>query len=57
MHFGLGLWVDLRGVVAVDGDAGVGAGFSGVAHDGGERGVGGRRSGIGLLSGRGEVIV
>jgi hypothetical protein len=55
VHFGLGLGVDLRGVVAVDGDAGVGAGFSGVAHDGGERGVG-RRLEVILLGG-GELVV
>lgn len=48
----------LRGVAAVDGDAGVGAGFSGVAHDVGERGVGGWRVEIGLLlSCGGELVV
>jgi hypothetical protein len=56
VHFGLGLRGHLRGVVAVDGDAGVGAGFSGAAHDGGERGVGGRLE-MGLLSGGGELVV
>ena len=57
VHFGLRPG-HLRGVAAVDGDAGVGAGFSGVAHDVGERGVGGRRVKMSLLllSG-GEVVV
>lgn len=55
MHFGLGLGVDLRGFVAVDGDAGVGAGFSGATHDVGERGVGGRFE-MSLLSGGGLVV-
>lgn len=55
VHFGLGLGVDLRSVVAVDGNAGVGAGFSGATHDVGERGVGGR-FGMSLLSGGGLVV-
>ena len=40
----------LGGVGARDRDAGVGAGFSGVAHDGGEGGVG-RLLEVGLVSG------
>ena len=52
VHFGLGLRSHLRGVVAVDGDAGVGAGFSGATHDVGERGVVGRFE-VSLLSGGG----
>ena len=56
VHFGLRPG-HLRGVAAVDGDAGVGAGFSGVAHDVGERGVWGRRVEIGLLSGSGGKVV
>ena len=61
-HFGavvvhFGLWPGhLRGVVAVDGDAGVGAGFSGATHDVGKRSVCGRVE-MGLLSGSGELIV
>jgi len=46
----------LRGVVAVDGDAGVGAGFSGATHDVGERGVVGRFE-VSLLSGGGGGLV
>ena len=53
VHFGLGLRSHLRGVVAVDGDAGVGAGFSGAAHDVGKRGV----DGMSLLSCGGELVV
>lgn len=59
MDFGLGLGSHLRGVGAVDGDAGVGARFSGATHDGGERRVGGRLE-MGLLGGGGgggELVV
>lgn len=55
VHFGLRPG-HLRGVAAVDGDAGVGAGFSGVAHDVGERGVGGRRVEIDLVSCGGGLV-
>ena len=56
MHFGLRPG-HLRGVGAGDGDAGVGAGFSGVAHDVGERGVGRGRVEMGVLSGGGGELV
>ena len=56
MHFGLRPG-HLRGVGAGDGDAGVGAGFSGVAHDVGERGIGRGRVEMGVLSGGGGELV
>jgi hypothetical protein len=54
VHFGLRL-LHLRAVVAWAGDAGVGAGFSGAAHDGGEVGFGGRLK-VGFLSGDGLAL-
>jgi hypothetical protein len=50
-RFGVGAG-DLSAVVPVAGDAGVGAGFSGAAHDGGEVVVGERLS---VLGGDGSV--
>jgi len=54
VHFGLRL-LHLRAVVARAGDAGVGAGLSGAAHDGGEVGVG-RRWEVSFLSDDGLVV-